>query len=133
MHKNLEPMGQRDRTRLALGITVSVVALLLGACASTPPPTAQMAVASSALTHAAGAGAADLAPAEMAMARDKMARANQAMLVKDHETALALSEQAQLDAQLAEAKAESIKAQKAAVAMQEASRALREEMARKAQ
>jgi hypothetical protein len=133
MYKNLEPMGQRSRTRLALGITVSVVALLLGACASTPPPTAQMAVASSALTHAAGAGAAELAPAEMAMARDKMARANQAMLVKDHDTALALAEQAQLDALLAEAKAESIKAQKAAVAMQEASRALREEMARKAQ
>ena len=37
------------------------------------------------------------------------------------------------EALLAEAKAESIKAQKAAVAMQEASRALREEMARKAQ
>jgi hypothetical protein len=116
-----------------LGITVSVVALLLGACASTPPPTAQLAVANSALTHAVGAGAVELAPAEMAMARDKMSRANQAMLVKDHDTALAMAEQAQLDAQLAEAKTEAIKAKKSAVAIQESSRALREEMARKGQ
>jgi hypothetical protein len=133
MHKHFEPMGQRTRKQLALGITVSVVALLLGACASTPPPTAQLAVANSALTHAVGAGAVELAPAEMAMARDKMSRANQAMLVKDHDTALAMAEQAQLDAQLAEAKTEAIKAKKSAVAIQESSRALREEMARKGQ
>jgi hypothetical protein len=59
-----------------------------------------------------------------------MVRANQAMAAKDYPTALTLSQQAQLDAQLAEAKTESAKAGKSAQALQEASRALREEMAR---
>ena len=40
------------------------------------------------------------------------------------------AQQAQIDAQLAEAKTEAEKARKAAVAMQDAGRALREEMAR---
>jgi hypothetical protein len=124
---------RRTRASAVLGLTLGLSALLLGACASTPPPTAQMAVANAAVSHAVGAGAVELAPAEMALARDKMNRANQAMKDKDHDGARALAEQAQLDAQLAEAKAEGIKAQKAATAMQEASRALREEMGRKAQ
>ena len=46
-------------------------------------------------------------------------------------TALTLAQQAQLDAQVAEAKAEAAKAGKSVTALQEASRALREEMARK--
>jgi hypothetical protein len=133
MTVNLYPVGHRTRTRLALSLTIGVAALLLAACATTPPPTAQMAVANSALSHAVGAGAVELAPAEMAMARDKMVRANQALLDRDNDTALALAQQAQLDAQVGEAKAESIKANKSAVAMQESSRALREEMARKSQ
>lgn len=113
----------------------SVIAVLtLAACATkAPPPTEQMAVANAALAHAVGAGGAEFAPTEMAMARDKMNRANLAMASKDNDTALALAQQAQLDAQLAEAKAEAVKARKSAVALQEASRVLREEMARKAQ
>jgi hypothetical protein len=125
--------AHRIRTRTSLVLALGLGSLLLGACASTPPPTAQMAVANSALSHAVGAGAVELAPTEMALARDKMARANQALKDKDNDGARVLAEQAQLDAQLGEAKAEAIKAQKAATAMQEASRALREEMARKAQ
>jgi hypothetical protein len=76
------------------------------------------------------AGSVELAPVEMTMAREKMVRANQAMAAKDYPTALTLSQQAQLDAQLAEAKTESAKAGKSVVALEEASRALREEMAR---
>lgn len=105
--------------------------LALAACASpTPPPTAQMAVANAAVAHAAAAGSAEYAPAELAMARDKMARANVALAARDHDAAMTLAQQAQLDAQVAEAKTEAEKARKAAVAMQEAGRALREEMAR---
>lgn len=105
--------------------------LLLGACASTPLPTEQMAVSNAALAHAVSAGGATLAPTEMAMARDKMRRANDAMLQKDGATALALAQQAQLDAQLAEAKAEAAKAAQSATALDQAGSALREEMARK--
>jgi len=118
-------------TRTIIGAALCAAALALAACASTPPPTAQMALANAALAHAAGSGSAELAPGEMALARDKMARANQAMATKDYDTALRLSQQVQLDAQVAEARAESARAGKSATALQEASRALAEEMARK--
>jgi septal ring factor EnvC (AmiA/AmiB activator) len=104
---------------------------LLGACASTPPPTDQMAVSTAALAHAASAGSAELAPIETSMARDKLARARNAIANNDNDLALDLAQQAQVDAQLAESKAESIKARKSAEAVQEANRALREELARK--
>jgi len=117
--------------RMNIGTALCAATLALAACATTPPPTAQMALANAALAHAVGAGGAELAPAEMALARDKMIRANQAMATKDYGTALVLSQQVQLDAQVAEARAESARAGKSATALQEASRALSEEMARK--
>lgn len=117
---------------LTLGTALGATLAALVACASpTPPPTEQMAVSMAAMARAEGAGGAELAPTEMTMARDKMARAHKAMAAKDYDTALALSQQAQLDAQLADAKAEAAKAAKSATALAEASRVLREEMARK--
>ncbi len=108
-------------------------ALVLAACASTPPPTAQMALATAAVTSAAAAGGVEMAPAEMALSREKLRRAQTAMDAKDNSTALMLSQQAQADAQLAQAKAEAEKARRSAMALQEAGRALREEMARQPQ
>ncbi len=116
---------------LATG-TLLAVALWLSGCASTPPPTAQLAVATSAIAHAAAAGAADTAPVEMGMAREKLGRANAALAAKDNDTALAMAQQAALDAQLAEARGEAARSRKAADALGEAGRALREEMSRKA-
>jgi hypothetical protein len=114
-------------------LSAATLALMLVACASTPPPTEQMAVARAALTHAAGAGATEAAPAEMASARQKLARADIAMAAKDNDLALSLSQQAQVDAQLAEARAHAAKAGQAATAVNDASRALAEELARKTQ
>jgi hypothetical protein len=111
----------------------ATLALVLAACASTPPPTGQLAVASAALTHAAGAGATEAAPAEMASARQKLDRANAALAARDNDLALSLAQQAQVDAQLAEAKAHAGKAGQAASAVNDASRALAEELARKTQ
>jgi hypothetical protein len=125
------PAPHRSALGLALSASFGAAVLMLAACATTPPPTAQMAVSNAALAHAVGAGAVEFAPTEMAMARDKMSRANLALASKDNDAALALAQQAQLDAQLAEAKTESAKAGKSAQALDEASRALREEMARK--
>lgn len=116
---------------LALRIAAPAALALLGACASTPPPTNQMAVSNAALAHAVAAGSAEYAPREMGMAREKMGRANLALVAKDNDAALALAQQAQLDAQLAESKTETAKARKSAEALDEASRVLREEMNRK--
>jgi hypothetical protein len=52
------------------------------------------------------------------------------MSTEDHAGALRLSQQAQADAQLAEAKAQAEKARRSALALQDAGRVLREEMAR---
>ena len=112
-----------QRLRRSLPLVLSV--LLLAACAGMPPPTAQMALASAAVNSAVAAGA-----VEMALSREKLRRAQTAMAAEDHATALRLSQQAQADAQLAEAKAEAEKARRSAQALQEAGRALREEMAR---
>ena len=55
------------------------------------------------------------------------------MTAKDYENAQSLAEQAQVDAQLATAKARAGKAQKAAATVQEDSRVLRQELDRKNQ
>jgi hypothetical protein len=111
---------------------IAIVTLALSACASTPAPTDQVAVATAAVNQAGSAGATEGAPLEMKSARDKLARANAAMTSKDYDSALALAQQSQVDAQLAQAKTEAAKAQKAADETQEAARVLREEMNRKA-
>jgi Domain of unknown function (DUF4398) len=102
-------------------------------CASTQPSasTAQIAVSTAALNHAQGAGGTETAPEDMAKARDKLTRANAAMTSRDFDQALALAEQAQVDALLAEARARAAKAQQAATELREGRRVLREEMNRK--
>lgn len=120
--------------RAAFAGAVLVVAFVLSACATgTPPPTDQIAVSNAALAHAVGAGSVEGAPVEMALARDKMRRANLALAGKDNDTALALAQQAQVDAQVAEARTEAARARKSSDALQDASRALKEEMARQPQ
>jgi hypothetical protein len=131
MNHTRTPTLPRTLRHVALSTALCGAALALAACATTPPPTAQMAVSNAALAHAVSAGSAEFAPVEMTMAREKMTRANAALAAKHNDEALALAQQAQVDAQLAEAKAESAKARKSADALQQAASALREEMARK--
>lgn len=107
----------------AIGIT---------ACASTPPPVAELAVSKAAVAEAVSAGGPELAPAQMQTARDKLDRANLAMAAKDYGKALSLAQEAQADAQLASSQAHTAKARKAASELSEGSRVLREEIERKA-
>ncbi len=112
---------------LLLGIT-----LLTAACASTPRPTVLLALATDSVAHAASAGGNESAPVEMTMARDKLDRATVAMAANKNDEARILAGEAQVDAQLAEAKAQSKQARKAADAVSADSRVLREELDRKA-
>lgn len=118
---------QRQLAFAAIGIAALVVA----GCASVPPPTEQMAVSRSAIANAVSAGGAEYAPVEMRAAQDKMDRAGRAMQKEEFQDARWLAEEAQADARLAEKKAESAKAQKAASVTQDDIRVLREEMNRK--
>lgn len=110
---------------------IGCAAVVIAGCASVPPPTEQMAVSKSALANAVSAGGSEYAPVEMRTAQEKMDRANRAMDKEDYENARWLAEEAQADARLAEKKAQSAKAQKAASVVQDDIRVLREEINRK--
>jgi hypothetical protein len=115
-----------------LSLSLCLAALLaLSACASQKAPaTADVAVSKNAVENAVSAGAADLAPAEINLARSKMMQANQALAAKDYTKARALASEAQADAKLAQSKANSAKATAAANALNEDLRVLREEVDR---
>ena len=108
-------------------------ALLLSACAGIPAPTEQMAVSKSAVSNAASAGSNEFAPLSLKSAMDKMDNAERAMAAEDYLLARRLSEQAQVDAQLASATSLATIAQKAASALQEGNRVLRKEIDRTTQ
>jgi hypothetical protein len=104
--------------------------LALGCTSLKTPATADVAVSKAAVDNAAGAGGAQFAPVEMTAAREKLALANKAMVVKDYKLARDMASQAQVDAKLAQGKADSAKAQAAADALQDDIRVLREELER---
>lgn len=112
-------------------ILCSTAAILMVGCTSLKTPaTAEVAVSKAAVENAAGAGGAQFAPAEMTAAREKLALTNKAMAVKDYKLARDMAGQAQVDAKLAQGKADSAKARAAADALQDDIRVLREELER---
>lgn len=116
---------------LAKRLLLWSTALSLAACATAPAPVEELAVADAAVAHAAAAGAQELAPSELGMARDKLSRARLMVNAQDQQQGRRLAQQAQMDALVAEAKTESVKARRAADEVSAASRALREEIGRK--
>jgi Zn-dependent protease with chaperone function len=113
-----------------IGLTAGAVIFMAG-CASAPAPTVQMAVSRAAVVEANSAGSSEFAPQQLKSATEKMAGAERAMANEDYVLARQLAEQAQVDAQLASATAHTAKAKKAAEAVQEDSRVLRQELNRK--
>jgi hypothetical protein len=128
--KNTMSYSGSNHVMARIGIIFATFVLMAG-CASTPPPIAQMAVARAAVGDANKAGANELAPVQLQSAKDKMAAAETAMTAKNYVLAKNMAEQAEVDAKLARATAHSVKAQKAADAVQEDSRVLRKEISRK--
>lgn len=112
-----------------IGVAAAAVLFMAG-CASTSAPTEQMAVSRAAVSNAMSAGGNQFAPVQTRSALEKMASAERAMADKDYELALRLAEQAEVDAKLAAEMARSAQAQKAADALQEDIRVLREELER---
>jgi hypothetical protein len=87
-------------------------------------------VSKAAVDNAAGADGTQFAPAEMASARSNLNLANQAMTAKNYKLATELANKASADAKLAQAKANSAKAQAAADALQDSIRVLNLELQR---
>jgi Domain of unknown function (DUF4398) len=115
-----------------IGVTVAST-IFIASCAGIPAPTEQMAVSKVAVSNASSAGGNEFAPLQLKSAMEKMDDAERAMTAKNYLQARQLAEQAQADAQLAATTARSAKAQKAANALQEGNRVLRQEIDRNAQ
>ena len=111
----------------------ATVAAMAVACASTPIPNEKIAVAKSSVQRAEQSGAPELAPVELASARDKLARAEKAAAAREMQPATMLAEQANVDAQLAEATANQQRSHKAAMEFDASMQALRQESTRATQ
>jgi hypothetical protein len=121
-------------SRLQRGaIACAAITLGLAACASTPIPNEKIAVAKVSVQRAEQSGAPELAPVEMAAARDKLARAEKAAASRDVQPATQLAEQANVDAELAEATAQQQRSRKAAMEFDASMQTLRSESSRSSQ
>jgi hypothetical protein len=120
-------------SRMKGAIACAAITLGLAACASTPIPNEKIAVAKASVQRAEQSGAPELAPVEMASARDKLARAEKAAADRNGQPATQLAEQANIDAQLAEATAQQQRSHKAAMESDANMQALRSESLRSTQ
>lgn len=116
---------------LALIVLAICASLLLGGCASSKvPPSQELAETQAVIKQAEQVGAQDYAPLELRAARKKLAQAQQLSDQKQYDKSRRLAMRAMVDAELAEAKALSEKAQKAVRELQESIRLLQEEIKR---
>jgi Domain of unknown function (DUF4398) len=121
-------------SKLTKGATAcAAIAIGLAACASTPMPNEKIAVARASVQRAEQSGAPELAPVEMATAREKLARAEKAAADREVQPATQLAEQANVDARLAEATAEQQRSQLAAMEFDANMQTLRSESMRNTQ
>jgi hypothetical protein len=123
-------MNMKSSTPIKRFAACAASLAVLAACASNPVADEKIAVAKASVARAEGSGAPELAPVEMAAARDKLARAEQANTAHDNQPATQLAEQANVDAELAEATAQEQRSHKAAVEFDTSMQALRQESMR---
>lgn len=130
--KNIKTVKNIKNLKNVVGTSLlaMTLAMTLAGCASTPAPTAELAVSKTALASAVSAGGGELAPVELKTASDKIAQADKEMEKKNYKEARVLAEQATADAKLAESKALAAKAQNSLKESKEGRSALKEEMQR---
>jgi hypothetical protein len=98
----------------------------LAACASTPPPTDQIAAARNMVGRAQPAALE--APREVGAAQEKLARAEEAMQRGNYDDARWLAEESEVDARLALATADNARAQRRAAEVEKSIAALRTQL-----
>jgi predicted S18 family serine protease len=115
----------------ALKMTLPMLLLFLGACATTNPPTQKLTETETVIRQADQIGASDYAPLEIRQARQKLEQARAAYSREDYDEAARLAEQAKVDAELAQIKTLSGKAQLAVRELREGIRLLQEELSQR--
>ena len=124
--------SKTTRRERMLPLAVGVAAVLLAACASTPPaPTESLLAARTAIATAEKANAGRYAAQELGAARERLTAANSAVEMKNMSGAQRLAEQSRVSADLAAAKTERAKATAVNDEMKKSNDALVEEMQRK--
>jgi hypothetical protein len=113
-----------------LSLAAAAVLSTLAACASTPPPTEQLAAARAMVSQAQPLAARE-APTELQTAQAKLARAEDAMQRGDYVNARIFAEQADVDAKYALTLAENARTQRAVAEIQSSLSTLREELERR--
>jgi len=108
-----------------------ILLLITGACATTNPPTQQLTETETVIRQADQIGAGDYAPLEIRQARQKLEQARTAYNDEDYAKAARLAEQAKVDAELAQIKTLSGKAQLAVNELREGIRLLEEELGKR--
>jgi len=124
--------GRAPRATVRVVLANAALAALVAACASGPPlSTADLTRAHTSIDQAEQSGAQQYAPADLQAARDKTGEAEAA--ANKHNTVVAqrLATEAALDAQLANARAQSAKAQHSARELDDSLNTLRSESERK--
>jgi hypothetical protein len=117
-------------TAIARWIGVSLAAVVAAGCATHHHPSPRVSAAEVELRQAETSGAAQYAPLELRLAREKLDRARRALDADDVDRARRLSEEALVDAQVAEAKTNSEKARRNAEEVRKSIEALRSEATR---
>lgn len=115
-------------TRLSRSAWAVIVAGALAGCASTQPPVEKISLARDSVERALSAQATQFAPLEMKTAQDKLARMEQAIGEKNYVQVNTLAEQIEVDANLAEAKAQAARKQQVWQQAQEGIQVLKQEM-----
>ena len=100
------PKRARREKHCLLGFAASIALIFCIGCSTARVPTAALRNAELDIRSADEARAGEFAAADLKNARDKLARAKQAMAAERYEDARRLAERARVDAELAEAKAE---------------------------
>lgn len=118
-------MDTRYLNSIGAAIALSIIAT--AASAKSPVADETIAVAKAAVERAEQSGAPQAAPVELASARDKLARAVKANADHQPKPAIAMADQATIDAQVAEAKAQKERAAKAASEFDASMATLRQE------
>ena len=124
-HKRHLSMDTRHFNSIGAAIALSIIAM--AAYAKSPVADETIAVAKAAVERAEQSGAPQAAPVELASARDKLARAVKANADHQAKPAIALADQATIDAQVAEATAQKERAAKAAAEFDASMATLRQE------
>tara|TARA_R110000868_G_scaffold306734_1_gene568020 strand:+ start:51578 stop:51943 length:366 start_codon:yes stop_codon:yes gene_type:complete len=118
---------------MKLIFTMVFLGIAFSACSSTRPPTQQLTQTEASISQAEQVGAEEYAPLEIREARKKLQEARSLVKKEKYEDAKLLADRAMVDAEYAQIKTLSAKAQKAVYQLQESIKALQKEIGNKIQ